>query len=69
MPDICMCIGGDCPLKETCYRYRAIPTDYRQSYFLNPPYEGDHCDHYGAIHERDQLVPLDQISHPIFSNH
>jgi hypothetical protein len=48
MPDITMCEGKDCPLKEDCYRYTAKPNEYRQSYFVNPPYneEKKECDHY-----------------------
>lgn len=37
MPDITMCKGEECPLKETCYRYIATPT-INQSYFVNPPF-------------------------------
>jgi hypothetical protein len=39
MPDISMCWGKDCPLKEDCYRYLAVPNEYRQSYFTTPPYD------------------------------
>ena len=48
MPDITMCEGKDCPLKETCYRYTATPNEYRQSYFVNPPYDEEkkECTHY-----------------------
>jgi len=35
--DITMCSGKDCPFKETCYRYTATPSEYRQSYFFEPP--------------------------------
>lgn len=45
MPDITMCPGGDCPLKETCYRYKAEPSDY-QSYWFEPPYYSGICEHY-----------------------
>ena len=38
MPDITMCSGKDCPLKESCYRYTAKPSEFRQSYFSIPPY-------------------------------
>ena len=34
-----MCSGQDCPLKETCYRFTATPSEFRQSYFLNIPYK------------------------------
>ena len=38
MPDITMCKGGDCPLKETCWRYLAVPGKYGQSYFKEIPF-------------------------------
>ena len=37
MPDITMCSGKDCPVKEMCYRHTATPNEFRQSYFLSPP--------------------------------
>jgi len=45
MPDISKCTGGDCPLKETCFRYLAKPS-FRQSYFAEPPYTDQGCEHY-----------------------
>ena len=50
MPDITMCMGGDCPLKETCYRYKAKPSEY-QYYFLEPPFKDENCDHYWDMKE------------------
>ena len=32
MPDIAMCEGKDCPIKESCYRFTATPSDRRQAY-------------------------------------
>ena len=32
MPDISMCTNKYCPIRESCYRYTAIPSEYRQSY-------------------------------------
>ncbi len=49
MPDITMCPGNDCPLKETCYRYKAIPSEYSQSYFIDTPYYAGICEHYWEI--------------------
>ncbi len=45
-----MCPGNDCPLKETCYRYKAEPSDY-QSYFIDTPYYSGICEHYWEIEE------------------
>lgn len=41
-----MCKGGECPLKETCYRYKAESEKYGQSYFTEPPYSNEECDYY-----------------------
>lgn len=38
MPDITMCYGHECPLKPTCHRYTAQPSEYAQA-FIEPPYE------------------------------
>ena len=32
MPDISKCEGKDCPIKENCYRFKAIPNLPYQSY-------------------------------------
>lgn len=37
MADITMCDGTDCPLKETCYRFKAKPDEYRQAFFVEVP--------------------------------
>lgn len=56
MADITMCEGGKCPLKETCYRYKAMPSEYRQAFFIEEPYvetnKGVICNHYWK-HEGD----------------
>ena len=38
MPDITLCSGKNCPLKEECYRFTTEPDDL-QSYFLTIPYD------------------------------
>lgn len=44
MPDITMCNGEGCPVKESCYRFMAIANEYRQSYFLSSPIKDGKCD-------------------------
>jgi hypothetical protein len=46
MSDITMCLGTDCPYKETCYRYTAKPNEYYQSYFTEAPIKDGKCDMY-----------------------
>lgn len=41
-----MCNGGECPHKESCYRFTAKPNQFMQSYFMEPPFKDGKCDHY-----------------------
>ena len=49
MPDITMCSGKSCELKELCYRYKVNPSEFRQSYFTQPPNKGLECDYFWEI--------------------
>lgn len=40
MPDITMCGAVDCPRRLKCYRFMAIPSGWRQTYFAGNPYLG-----------------------------
>ncbi len=46
MPDITMCPGGDCPVKDKCYRYTANANELYQMYFVDPPYKDGKCEYY-----------------------
>mgnify|MGYP003659851959 CR=1 len=46
MADITMCDGKGCELKETCYRYKAKPNEYMQSFFKEPPIENGECKYH-----------------------
>ena len=46
MADITMCTGDGCPLKENCYRFTSIASEYRHSYFFTPPFDGKTCEMY-----------------------
>lgn len=54
MPDITMCVGTNCPLKETCYRCQAKPSDY-QSYFMETPFEDGVCKYYWEMEPKPTL--------------
>lgn len=59
MPDISMCKGGDCPKKQDCYRYRAVPTPQRQAYYTAPPNTVDgSCAHFLRLRTGDRLMEL-----------
>lgn len=60
MPDITMCTGKDCPLKDDCYRYTAFPNLYYQSYFRDPPYKDGECNHFWNNEGRRNTPPEDR---------
>jgi len=55
MPDCTLCEGGECPLKEQCYLYRAKPSEYRQSYFAEVPYKDGTCEYFIKFHEGSRV--------------
>ena len=67
MPDITMCNGTGCPRKDSCYRHTAVPSEYRQSFFMNPPLKEDgSCEYYwvreGQKVNREKQLPIDKPS-------
>jgi hypothetical protein len=54
MADITMCSGKDCPLKDSCYRFNAKKSDFRQSYFVNTPLKDGKCHFFWG--ERSQSI-------------
>lgn len=51
MPDITMCPGEECPIKNTCFRYKCIPDTY-QSYFVHAPFQDGKCEKFMDIPEK-----------------
>ena len=49
MPDITMCNGNNCELKSICYRYKAEPSQFWQSYFNQSPNKGLECEYFWEI--------------------
>ena len=61
MPDITKCEGTDCPVKEKCYRFTARDSEFRQAYFVTPPYKDGKCDHFWGENQEaiwDQLKSI-----------
>ena len=47
MSDISKCKNHECPSRESCYRYTAIPNPYRQAYMKFEVKEGSNkCESY-----------------------
>lgn len=46
MPDISMCCNDSCTIKNSCYRYIANPSTFRQSYTSFSQNEDNSCDHF-----------------------
>jgi hypothetical protein len=60
-PDITMCVGTNCPHKETCHRYTAKPSEFRQSYFSVPPIKEGECGYYWGSTSEDIWNQLKDI--------
>lgn len=62
MPDITMCKGVApenviCSMRNSCYRFLATPSEYRQSYFTKAPVEtldGQTCKYFWKIESMSQ---------------
>ena len=69
MPDITLCKGEECILKDTCYRYEGnnTPNELSQSYFLKPPFKLNHkkgtfeCPLYWGVKQDDIMNYLKDI--------
>jgi len=65
MPDIAKCTGGDCPIKNKCYRFTLKPNEFRQSYFVSLPFKkvGDKvsCEMYWGENSQSIWNQLNEI--------
>jgi hypothetical protein len=55
MADITMCDGKNCDLATTCYRYKAEPSKYTQSYFVEAPIENGQCRYCNLENDNHKL--------------
>jgi len=52
-----MCLGNNCPLKETCLRFKGERNPYGQSMFTKVPLKEDNtCDYYYEISKKTLLT-------------
>jgi len=59
MPDITMCTNESCELRNECFRFRAEPNEYRQSYFMtNPQPVNGECDDFMKLNPAYRLTTL-----------
>lgn len=56
-----MCKGTNCPYKESCYRFTANPNEFRQSYFIEPPFKDNDCEMYWGDLQTDIWKQLKDI--------
>lgn len=54
-----MCLGTDCPWKNKCYRYRAIPS-YPQ-WYIDPPIEEGECAAFISIGNKKDIRKVSDI--------
>jgi hypothetical protein len=60
MPDITMCKGEGCPIKNNCYRNIAKPSEY-QSYFEESPFDGERCEMFWGENATQVYEQLKEI--------
>ena len=62
MPDITMCKDVECSKKYKSYRFMAIPSEYRQAYFVGTPREGKECEYFdGSAKTRSDVFSVAQL--------
>lgn len=61
MPDITMCDNKKCELRVNCYRYRAIPNEYIQSYGSFNSENKKDCEYYEPLKVGDKVVTIDKL--------
>lgn len=59
MPDIAMCTDSACPLASKCYRFRAVPSEFRQSWFAGDIDGDGNCNHYWPVEPGMRVLPFD----------
>ncbi len=71
MPDLYMCANKICTLRMDCFRYRAVPNPWRQSYstFNYTPLDGpDACEHFWDIKDATTLMNSIEVLNLIEEN-
>ena len=55
MIELTKCEGGNCPVRDTCYRFIAEDENENeiQMYFIDPPYAYDGCMEYWELKQND----------------
>jgi hypothetical protein len=52
MADLAMCLNKECALSAQCYRFRAVPSEFRQAYAGFEPevkISGTKCSHFWPL--------------------
>lgn len=62
MADITKCPGGDCPIKDKCYRFTAPTSDFRQSWFCEYPFKDGKCDTFWGENAENIFNQLKDIT-------
>ena len=64
MPDISMCDGKNCPVRDKCYRFTATPTPMRQAYMTFPRKDDGSCDEFWDNSKMRREMPASSSPHP-----
>jgi hypothetical protein len=62
MPDISMCCNRTCPKRGECYRYLAVPCEFRQSYMsMSPDPVTGECDYFSGVWEGSRVRTVEEV--------
>ncbi len=59
MPDITMCRGQGCPVKNRCKRHTSKPDEHYQAYFAESPYKDGECKYFWKDPKFDEKIQTD----------
>ena len=62
MPDISMCRNRECVMRETCFRYRAVPSEYQSYGRFLPDGEDGYCDDFIPV-RGGRVRPMSEIEY------
>ena len=60
MADITMCKNENCPVKDTCFRYLATPSQY-QAYYVFDENSNEPCDSYWECETEEILNKFNKM--------
>ena len=65
MADIAKCVGKNCKVKKSCYRFTAPPSEYWQSYIM-PNIKDGKCDMYWKNEKQKKKKEIEELVNKVW---